>query len=155
MDVTISPGPVLAYSPPADGGHFITDYHWWLETLGNFALLGSGGAVFQRGRIFSTSFKLHPALSKAATLVLPFGIFVEKPGLLHFALDVGFYKGAKPAFELIDSQYRQLREWLDTVDEQSLLNALGPAGYDLLTAAGTVKNINVIVEMPPAWLTDP
>lgn len=155
MDFNSSPGPLLAYRPPSDGGHFITDWKWWLETAGNFALVGAGGALLQRGKTFATSFKLLPTLPQSAKLLLPFSIWVEQPGVLHLALDVIFYKGTGPAFEWTESQYKAAREWFEKVDEAGLVQAIGRVAFDQLTGGGAITDLRAIFEMPPAWLTDP
>lgn len=153
-DFSFSPGPLLAYKPPEDGGHFITDYKWWLETGGNFALLGAGATFFQRGKTLAYSFKFRPGTTYTKW-VLPFTITVQQPGLLHVAIDVAFYKGTGPAFEYISDQFKKLQEWIAAGDADSVKQAIGPAAFDELTKGGALTEVRVIFDTPPAWLTDP
>ena len=154
MDVSFGPGPLLAYRPPDDGSHFITDWKYWLETAGNFALLGAGAQFARIGRVFSTSFKFHP-LPTITKLALPFTVTAANPGVIHLALDVAFYKGTGPAFEILKDQYQRLNDWLTGMDRESLMNALGEIDFQRVTNGGVNTEIRVIVEMPPAWLIDP
>lgn len=155
MTFELSPGPLLAYSPPGDGGHFITDWHWWSEVATNFALAGSLAGMVGRGRMLGRTVALLPNAPTAAKLVLPFTLWAGGSGLLYFALDVAFYKGTHPAFKLIAEQYRLLDEWLNRVDDATLRNALGPEEYAKLAANGQLASFQAVIWMPPAWLTDP
>lgn len=158
MDVTFGPPPKLRESFGDFLNQATATWEEWIDWGGWVAIAASGHGVLTRGALFSTSFKVRTGLSKLAGFVVPFGVFVERPGVLHLALDALFYKGpqaAKPAFEFIDEQYRLIRDWLDNVDEAGLLSALGPAKYAELTANGTVKDVTVVGVVAPAWLSDP
>lgn len=157
MDFTFSINPRLAYAPPERLKVLSSDYWlYWAEQIGNVALPAAGGRFLQAGRLFSTSFRFKPSpLPLGVKLALPFSIVVQQPGLLHLALDVAWYKGTGPAFAWTQEQYKLLMDWINNVDRASVENAIGPAAFDELTNGGKESQIRVIVEMPPAWLTDP
>lgn len=154
MDVNFSPGPIIAYRPPDDGGHFITDWKYWLETAGNFALLGAGGMFLSKGRLIAQSFELSPGVSKLAAFFIPFSVSAAEPGVIHIIADLAFYK-FEPAAKAIDDLSRRYAEWLARVNAAELRQMLGDEGYNLVTAGGTITNLRAVVQIPPAWLTDP
>lgn len=159
MDVKFASFPVFGgFAFQSDAIQAGKDFQaYWLDRLGlvgDVAVTAAIGRFVAAGRIFSTSFKLAPGVAKLDTLYIPFTLFVEKPGFLHLALDVGFYKGVH-VFNALKDATARAEAWLKTLNTQTLLNALGADAYNLLTSGGTITNILADVEMPPAWLIDP
>lgn len=158
MDVGFAPLPVFgdAFSRPstAEQQQFQAYFLDRLKLVGDVAVGFAVGRVLVAGRILSTSFKLAPATMKADTLFLPFTLFVETPGVLHLALDVGFYKGVETYKALADATARA-REWLKQVDAGTLQQLLGAAAFKLLTQGNLTTSILAEVEVPPVWLNDP
>ena len=158
MDVAYASFPVFgdAFSRPstAEEQQFQAYFLDRLKLVGDVAVTVAAHKFLVAGKLFSTSFKLAPGVLKIDTLFLPFTVFVERPGVLHLALDVAFYKGEQ-AFQALADANARARQWLSQVDRQTLLNAIGADAFNLLTEGGTQTSLFAEVEMPPAWLTDP
>lgn len=158
MDVSFASFPVFgdAFSRPstAEQQQFQAYFLDRLKLVGDVAVGFATARVLVAGRIFSTSFRLAPATMKADTLFLPFSLFVDTPGVLHLALDVGFYKGVETYKALADATSR-VEQWLKQVDAASLQQLLGADAFRLLTQGSLSTSILAEVEVPPVWLNDP
>jgi len=167
MDVNYVSGPVifgsvgdklvgLGFEHANDPGPTQFRAYWAtkLEQFGNVALAVGAARVIVKGTLFSRSFNLSPGLAKSSLFVFPFSLAAERPGVLHLFADAVFYKGAL-IYDAIADAAQRANAWLDTVTRGTLLNSLGPAAYDRLTAGGTITTILADVEMPPVWLNDP
>jgi hypothetical protein len=156
MDFVTNTQPVLSGFKPdwEDILTFGKGPRWLGEVFSNWAVFAAGARFVAKGTLAAYSFKMTPRPS-LVKFSLPFTIAVAQPGVLHLVLDVGFYKGGDLAFGVIDDAYRRLDDWLHRVDEAALRQQLGPFDFDRLTSGGLITNITALVEMPPAWLTDP
>jgi hypothetical protein len=158
MDVGFVAGPVFGEAATGWNSESARSFRaYWLkklEAFGNVAVAASAARVLVAGKLGAFRFTLDKTLSKLTALSIPFGLAVEKPGLLHLILDVGFYKGTQVYSALTDA-YRLAKDWIGTVDRASLEQIIGVAAFELLTAGRTITSILAEVEVPPVWLADP
>lgn len=155
MDFSLAPPPQIRET----WGEFIDqlkldDPMTWYHTVADHAVVGIAGAWLSRGSIVARSWKLLPGLHPAVLTVLPFTVAVRQPGVVHVLADLAFYKGLSAYHAFQDAQ-RRFEEWLRRLDDVELKNSLGSAAYDVLTSGGTVTDLQVILVMPPVWLSDP
>jgi hypothetical protein len=155
MDVTMDSRPRFQFGPPNDFGPQLDgepEYPIFVFP----PLLPVGQAVgLLPGFLRSTSFKLRPSIPGYALTVLPFTVAVAKPGLLHVVLDTAFYTGSHLALDALRDWARRDLAWGEKTRDELLYDSLQQylAGQPYLFGPG--GSVTVIIEMPPAWLTDP
>jgi len=155
MDVTIDAKPRLAFQQPNQFGPDTTgqpDYPIFVFP----PLLPVGHAVgLLPGFLRSTSFKLRPSIPKWALTVVPFTVAVATPGLLHVVLDASFYVGSHVALDALRDWARRDGIWGEKTRDQLLYDSLQQYLHDKPYLFGPTGDVTVIIEMPPAHLTDP
>lgn len=125
--------------------------HWWFA-----ALVPGAWNVATARSLFSLSFKLRPNIPLILKgTIIPFSISAVRPGLFHFTLDVAAYAGSHYAFKALPEWYEQAKAWLQSVDRESLLSALGPERFNELTRGGELEDVVGVFQMPAVWLADP